>query len=284
MPYVYRRPFFRPPQPPFPFGKSTTTYTQVVDGTLTSSGALVRKPTKVLAGTLTSAGALIRQAKKILAGTLTSSGAIAAIRLFLLSLAGTLTSAGALARKPTKVLAGTLTASGGLIRQAKKILAGTLTSSGVLVRQAKKVLAGTLTSSGAISALKRHIAPLLDRLFRLIGRRRAFFLTDVRSFSVPAARRQFEAHRMAVADVPKDPEEELDYGFDYTTLLDGDTIASSSWSASGVTVASSSNTTTETAVRITGGSLGTKNKVKNTVITVGGQTIVRRLIVVIQEM
>jgi hypothetical protein len=75
-----------------------------------------------------------------------------------------------------------------------------------------------------------------------------------------------------------------DYGFDYTTLLDGDTIASSSWSASGVTVASSSNTTTETAVRITGGSLGTKNKVKNTVITVGGQTIVRRLIVVIQEM
>jgi hypothetical protein len=170
VPYVYRRPFFRPPQPPFPFGKSTTTYTQVVDGTLTSSGALVRKPTKVLAGTLTSAGALIRQAKKI--------------------------------------------------------------------------LAGTLTSSGAISALKRHIEPLLDRLFRLIGRRRAFFLTDVRSFSVPAARRQFEAHRMAVAEVPKDPQEVIDYGFDYTTLLDGDTIASSSWSASGVTVDSSSNTTT----------------------------------------
>jgi hypothetical protein len=226
----------------------------------------------------------VRQAKKLLAGTLTSSGAISTIKLLFRALSGTLTSSGVLVRKPTKALSGTLTSSGVLVRQPKKLLAGTLTSAGGLVRQAKKILAGTLTSSGALSTLKRYIAPLLDRLFRLIGRRRAFFLTDVRSFSVPAARRQFEAHRMAVAEVPKDPQEVIDYGFDYTTLLDGDTIASSSWSASGVTVDSSSATTTTTAVRITGGTLGTKNKVKNTVITAGGQTIVRRLIVVIQEM
>ena len=91
---------------------------------------------------------------------------------------------------------------------------------------------------------------------------------------------------MAVAEVPKDPDEIVDYAFDYANLLEGDTIASSVWETDtgDVVVDTDSETTTTTTARISGGTLGTKSKVKNTVTTTSGQVLIRRLVIVVQEM
>jgi len=131
---------------------SGTTFTQSTSGTLTSSGALIRKAKKVAAGTLTSSGAIIRKAKKIAAGTLTTAGAL--IRKAKKVLAGTLTSSGALTafRKFVKTLAGTLTSSGALVRKGKKTLAGTLTTAGALAKRTAKTFAGTLTTAGGLTS------------------------------------------------------------------------------------------------------------------------------------
>lgn len=150
---------------------SGTLFTQTVAGTLTSSGAIVKKPIKVLTGTLTSSGAIVRKVFKVLAGTLTSAGTIVKktfktfagtltssgtltsqiVRIYLQVVGGTLTSSGALVRKTFKPLAGTLTSVGTVSRRTNKLLAGTLTSSGAIVRKTFKIVAGTLASSGAIA-------------------------------------------------------------------------------------------------------------------------------------
>lgn len=129
-----------------------TTFTQSNSGTLTSSGALIRKAKKVTAGTLTTAGAIIRKAKKVVAGTLTTAGAVR--RKGQKVLAGTLTTSGAVTafRKFFRTLTGTLTSSGAIIRKPKKVLAGTLTTGGALAKKTFKTLAGTLTSAGGLTS------------------------------------------------------------------------------------------------------------------------------------
>ena len=133
-------------------GSSGTTYTQSNSGTLTSSGAIIRKAKKTLAGTLTTAGAIIRKAKKTLAGTLTTAGTLT--KKTTKAFAGTLTTAGALTaiRTVYLVLAGTLTTGGALTRKAQKTLAGTLITGGAVVKKTFKTFAGTLTSAGGLTS------------------------------------------------------------------------------------------------------------------------------------
>lgn len=89
---------------------------------------------------------------------------------------------------------------------------------------------------------------------------------------------------MAVAEVVKDPDEELIYTFDFSSALNGDTITASVWTAeSDLTVDADSNTTTTTTVKLSGGTLGRKLKAKNVVTLAGGEVLVRRLVVVLQE-
>lgn len=264
----------------------TKTYLQILAGTVTSSGTVVKRATKVLAGSLTPAGGVVKRAAKILAGSLTPAGVVARAKTFLQIVAGSLTPSGVVVKRATKIAAGALTPSGAVVKRATKIVAGALTPAGVVVKRATKVLVGTVSAVGELlSSLQIPLRPLLDHIVRLWSRRKLFILTGDRTIRVPARRRYFRGHLMAVAEVPKDPEEELTFRFDYTDLLDdGDTVSSSSWSASGVTVADDDMTSTTTTVKLTGGTLGTKNKVKNTVITTNGEKIVRRLVVVIQEM
>ena len=179
-----------------------TTFTQSIAGTLTSSGALIRKAKKIAAGTLTSSGAVtaFRKFVKTLAGTLTSSGAL--VRKGKKTLAGTLTTGGALVKKTFKTFAGTLTTAGGLTsqilqiyyqvvggtltmagaltRKAKRTVTGTITSSGAIIRKAKKIAAGTLTSSGA---LNRGIAAAAVAL-TLAARAVLFFPNRLRSWTI----------------------------------------------------------------------------------------------------
>lgn len=125
-----------------------TTFFSAVAGTLTSSGALIKKTETGRAGTLTSAGTVTKKTARGLVGTLASSGALA--KSTSKSLAGTLTSAGALAKKTSKDLAGILTSSGTLIKKTALSLVGTLTSSSTLTKSIAKALAGTLTSTGEL--------------------------------------------------------------------------------------------------------------------------------------
>jgi len=123
---------------------------QTVAGTLTSAGALVRKPKKTLAGALSTAGALSRKTKKALAGVLTTAGALT--KKVKKALAGALSSAGALAKKTKKVLAAALSTAGALVTQYLpggggpttyfKSVAGTLAPAGLLAKKTKKILRG----------------------------------------------------------------------------------------------------------------------------------------------
>lgn len=71
----------------------------------------------------------------------------------------------------------------------------------------------------------------------------------------------------------KDPDAVLDYGFDWTSWLDGDTISTSAWSAdAGITVDSDSNNTTSTTVWLSGGTAGTTYEVTNQITTAAGRT------------
>lgn len=71
----------------------------------------------------------------------------------------------------------------------------------------------------------------------------------------------------------KDPDEVLDYIRDWSALLDGDTISTSTWTADdGITVDSSSNTTTTATIWLSGGTVNQNYSVVNRIVTAGGRT------------
>ncbi|RVG88683.1 hypothetical protein [Sinorhizobium meliloti] len=73
---------------------------------------------------------------------------------------------------------------------------------------------------------------------------------------------------------PKDPNEVKDYGLDWSALLDDDTITTSAWSVddSGLTIGTTSNTTTATTVWVSSGSAGVTYNLLNRIVTAGGRT------------
>ena len=71
----------------------------------------------------------------------------------------------------------------------------------------------------------------------------------------------------------KDPDAVLDYLWDWTAWLDGDTITSAIATAdAGLTVESSSNTTTAVTVWVSGGTAGETYSLTCTIDTAGGRT------------
>lgn len=82
----------------------------------------------------------------------------------------------------------------------------------------------------------------------------------------------------------KDPDAVLDYDWDWATWLGSDTITSSTMTAeAGITLDSSSNTTTLATATLSGGTAGKQYEVTNRVVTAGGRTEDRTLIVYIRE-
>jgi len=84
---------------------------------------------------------------------------------------------------------------------------------------------------------------------------------------------------------PKDPDSIIDYGVDWSTwLATGETIASSSWVVpSDLTSVSESNTTTETAIFLSGGIVGTEYTVTNRITTTASRTEDRSMLIKCQE-
>lgn len=82
----------------------------------------------------------------------------------------------------------------------------------------------------------------------------------------------------------KDPDAVLDYLIDWTAWLDGDTIATSTWTVeTGLTKDSDSNTTTTTTIWVSGGTAGTNYEATNHIVTDGGREDDRTLTFIIRE-
>lgn len=69
----------------------------------------------------------------------------------------------------------------------------------------------------------------------------------------------------------QDPDDVLDYVIDWSDWLDGDTIASSSWTVDGVTQDDDDNTTTTTTIWISGGTVGVIGSATNHIVTAAGR-------------
>ena len=72
----------------------------------------------------------------------------------------------------------------------------------------------------------------------------------------------------------KDPNATLDYVFDWTAWLAGDTISTSTWAPlpSDLTSVSTSNTTLTTTIFVSGGTPGRTYRLRNRITTAGGRT------------
>lgn len=82
----------------------------------------------------------------------------------------------------------------------------------------------------------------------------------------------------------KDPDETLDYGMDWRKWLGGDTIASSTWSATaGITVGTDTFTNTMTTVWLSGGSVRQTYTVTNRITTAAGRIAERSFQVYVEN-
>lgn len=81
---------------------------------------------------------------------------------------------------------------------------------------------------------------------------------------------------------PKDPQETADYAIDWAELLDdSETISTSSWAVSptGPTLSGAGTSGTRAYVFVAGGTAGTEYVLTNTIITSGGRTYEKSLVV-----
>ena len=84
--------------------------------------------------------------------------------------------------------------------------------------------------------------------------------------------------------LPKGPSENLIYTLDHTDSLGIDSISNSSWnSVDELNIATPTISGKLVSAMISGGLLGNSYLVENTVVTTGGQTIVRKFKLVIVE-
>lgn len=84
---------------------------------------------------------------------------------------------------------------------------------------------------------------------------------------------------------PKDPDSTIDYGIDWSSwLASGETISTSAWPDLGDLVSESeSNTTTATAIFISGGVLGATYTLTNRITTSAGRTEDRSMLITCQQ-
>lgn len=83
----------------------------------------------------------------------------------------------------------------------------------------------------------------------------------------------------------KDPNAVLDYTVDWEDWLGSDTIATSTWPVvpAGITEDSTSNTTTEATIWLSGGTAGVTYTLVNRIVTVGLRTDDRTIYITVKE-
>jgi hypothetical protein len=96
------------------------------------------------------------------------------------------------------------------------------------------------------------------------------------NYTVAAAESVFLIYKVAA--------EELILTLDWSAVLGAETITVSAWAAdAGIVTAGGANTNTTATIEITGGTVGTTYKVRNTATTSGGQVLVQDLTVMVVE-
>jgi hypothetical protein len=92
---------------------------------------------------------------------------------------------------------------------------------------------------------------------------------------------------MSVQTFTKDPQAELPYSLNWASWLDGDTISTSEWAASGsddaLIVESDSNSTTVSTVVLSGGTVNRNYTVTNTITTAAGYTDERSITIQVRQ-
>lgn len=91
---------------------------------------------------------------------------------------------------------------------------------------------------------------------------------------------------MAITWPAKDPDAVVDYAVDWSTFLDSDTIATSTFSlttAAGLTIGSQSNSTTLSTVWLSGGTSGSTARLLCRITTAGGRTYDQAIELVIAD-
>lgn len=89
---------------------------------------------------------------------------------------------------------------------------------------------------------------------------------------------------MTIQQFVKDPNEVLDYTFDWSTWLNGDTISTDTVTvATGLTKNSDSNTTTGVTVWLSGGTAGNNYNVTSQIVTAAGRTAERTIVIKVRE-
>jgi hypothetical protein len=149
-----------------------TTQYKTVTGSITPSGALIRKGKKslggaitpsgeiaskkgkkLLSGTITPSGTVTKKATKLLSGELSFTGVLAAVKTLKTTLTGVLSFTGTLTRKVKKSLSGSITPSGTVTKKVEKApLTGSITPSGELFKKGKKIFTGSIAPTGALTA------------------------------------------------------------------------------------------------------------------------------------
>lgn len=82
----------------------------------------------------------------------------------------------------------------------------------------------------------------------------------------------------------KDPDEVLDYKFDWSTWLGSDTIQSITLIVpSGITKDSDTNDTTSATIWLSGGTSGNDYKITNRIVTAGGRTAERAITIRVSD-
>jgi hypothetical protein len=83
----------------------------------------------------------------------------------------------------------------------------------------------------------------------------------------------------------KDPEAILNYTIDWSQWLGSDTIQTSTWPTitAGITMASSSNSTTTATIKVSGGTDGSDYDLTNRIVTAGGLTDERTIRIQVRQ-
>jgi len=82
----------------------------------------------------------------------------------------------------------------------------------------------------------------------------------------------------------KDPQSVLDYQVDWTGWLDADTIATSTWAVpDGITKDSDTNSTTKATIWLSGGTVDATYECINHIVTAGGRTDERTIVIYCED-
>jgi hypothetical protein len=94
---------------------------------------------------------------------------------------------------------------------------------------------------------------------------------------------------MTISDLdPKDPNDVIDYSINWARYLNriGDEILSSSWPVvpDGITLQTHTHNDTLTTAWLSGGTAGSRYKLTNRIVTVGGRTLDRSITIKVREL